>query len=366
MGWLRWGPREALPYDARFDHRFDESARAEAYGPAYPSGWYHLLDSAEVPKGTVRPVDALGRHLAVFRDEAGGVHVLDAHCPHQGASLAHGRVSGEHLTCPFHAWAFDGDGALAGIPGLDRCPRTGVASHPVAERHGMIWMYHDVSGARVEPPYAAAEVGPIVDRAMTYRGRHDAGEVRMHVAEVIENSVDFQHFAVVHDGLTVPWTTWTIPGGGLDHTPDWYVDEEHAHIAYFEDDSVVTWRGQTMEGSRSLARVTMFGPAGVVWFHFQIPTLGEVVLFQTHLPLSPTRQRVRFRWFADPAVASPWAWITVGQWVAQWKADLRIWQNKVYQPRPVLVPIDGPVHRMRRWYKQFTVSDAPRRVADAR
>ena len=35
--------------------------------------------------------------------------MLDAYCPHLGAHLAEGgRVQGESVRCPFHAWEFDG------------------------------------------------------------------------------------------------------------------------------------------------------------------------------------------------------------------------------------------------------------------
>ena len=303
--------------------------------------------------GDVRPVDALGRNLAVFRGASGAVAVLDAHCPHQGASLAAGRVDGDTLTCPFHRWAFDTEGALRHIPGLDRVPRARLCAHPVVERHGIVWMWHHASGRVAQPGHPLLEVPTIAERGMVFRGEHDAGAVAMHISEFAENSVDFQHFAHVHGGLTVPWTTWTIPGFGLEHRPRWYRDPDRPHVAVFEDESNICWRGAPLEQTRSLARVTMHGPGGAIWFHFMIPGLGELVLFQTHLPVAPLRQRVHFRWFSDPAVSRLMAWIVVGQWVANWKADLQIWQNKVFRERPVLVSLDGPVREMRSWYAQF-------------
>ena len=33
--------------------------------------------------------------------------------------------------------------------------------------------------------------------------------------------------------------------------------------------------------------------------------------------------------------------------------NLRIWRNKVYRPRPVVVPGDGPIHAYRQWASQF-------------
>ena len=47
------------------------------------------------------------------------------------------------------------------------------------------------------------------------------------------------------------------------------------------------------------------------------------------------------------------AWYIVGNWISQWRADVPIWESKVYRARPLLTRADGPVLRMRRWYQQF-------------
>ena len=53
------------------------------------------------------------------------------------------------------------------------------------------------------------------------------------------------------------------------------------------------------------------GPAGIVIFRFMLPDLGDIVMFQTHLPLAPALQRCEFRWFADPAIPKPLVWCTL-------------------------------------------------------
>ena len=62
----------------------------------------------------------LGKAFAVFRDEEGIAHLLDAYCPHMGANLgAGGQVKGSCLECPFHGWRFDGNsGKCVSIPYL--------------------------------------------------------------------------------------------------------------------------------------------------------------------------------------------------------------------------------------------------------
>ncbi len=58
----------------------------------------------------------------MFRDEEGKSHVVDAYCPHLGANLAvGGKVVGNCIECPFHAWRFRGeDGKCVHIPAADK------------------------------------------------------------------------------------------------------------------------------------------------------------------------------------------------------------------------------------------------------
>ena len=39
--------------------------------------------------------------------------------------------------------------------------------------------------------------------------------------------------------------------------------------------------------------------------------------------------------------------------LADFKQDLNIWRHKIYRPRPVLVPGDGPILAYREWASQF-------------
>ena len=43
----------------------------------------------------------------------------------------------------------------------------------------------------------------------------------------------------------------------------------------------------------------------------------------------------------------------VGLWIAQWSNDIDIWENKIHHRKPCLVRGDGPVQKVRGWFKQF-------------
>ena len=58
--------------------------------PVYPNGWFCLIRSEELAVGATTSVNALGQNFAIFRDEEGKIHILDAYCVHLGANLAVG------------------------------------------------------------------------------------------------------------------------------------------------------------------------------------------------------------------------------------------------------------------------------------
>ncbi len=68
--------------------------------PVYPNGWFCLIRSNELVVCASTSVNAIGENFALFRDEEGCVHILDAYCAHLGANLAVGgkvRYTSIHL-----------------------------------------------------------------------------------------------------------------------------------------------------------------------------------------------------------------------------------------------------------------------------
>lgn len=334
-----------------------EAERLASYPPPFPAGWYALCRSRDLGTGP-RRVDALGQHFVVFR-RGSGVAVLDAHCPHMGADLSLGRVKDDCLSCPFHAWTFEGDGRVAHVPYASAPPKRSLSTRAWAaeERDGFVFAYvdpeHRARGVVPEPPYRLPSWPGIADGSFVHRGDHDAGIVRMHLQEFAENSADTAHFAPLHGQMTLPWSRVPIPGVRIEHDASWETDPEAPHTTWFRDQAVLSFFGRRVERTRAQAAICIAGPGGVVTFHFDVPDVGKIILYQTHLPVGPLAQRIHFRWYAERRVPRALSWYVVGNWVAQWRADIAIWETKVYRPRPMLVGGDGPILEMRRWYRRF-------------
>ena len=64
------------------------------------------IPTAALPPGQRKLVFIDGRSVAVFNIE-GTLYAIDNSCPHQGASLAHGKLDGTRLQCPAHGLHFD-------------------------------------------------------------------------------------------------------------------------------------------------------------------------------------------------------------------------------------------------------------------
>jgi len=72
--------------------------------------------SRELAPGEVKPLQYFGKELGCFAPRARGPPARRV-LPHLGAHLGYGgKVKGEHIACPFHAWEFNGEGVCKHIP----------------------------------------------------------------------------------------------------------------------------------------------------------------------------------------------------------------------------------------------------------
>jgi len=116
--------------------------------------WIPFLLSWEVESdGPPERVRLLGEDLVVFRDTKGRVGLIAESCPHRGASLYFGRNEKDGLSCVYHGWKFDVDGACVEMPSEPResnfHEKVKTVSYPLVERAGIVWTY---MGPRSTPP----------------------------------------------------------------------------------------------------------------------------------------------------------------------------------------------------------------------
>lgn len=105
--------------------------------------WYPICLSSEVERGQVIGRDFLDGRVVVFRGEDGIVSVTSAYCPHLGADLACGKVTGNAIQCAFHRWEFDRAGTCLRTGVGDPAPRVAqLFAFPTCERYGIVWVFN--------------------------------------------------------------------------------------------------------------------------------------------------------------------------------------------------------------------------------
>ncbi len=115
--------------------------------------WYAVAKSVQVNPGKPHGVKALGRNLVLWRDAAGTLHCLEDYCPHRGARLSRGEISGDNISCRYHGVTLNGTGTIVRVPAMPGCAlegRRAVECFPVAESNDAIFVYF-ASGAHAEP-----------------------------------------------------------------------------------------------------------------------------------------------------------------------------------------------------------------------
>lgn len=93
-----------------------------------------LCEEAELTEGAMLNFEVDGRTVLLCRVDD-QVYALDGICPHRGAQLATGTLSGTVVTCPWHEWTFDcADGC--GITN----PQANLDCYRVSTREGSIFV----------------------------------------------------------------------------------------------------------------------------------------------------------------------------------------------------------------------------------
>ena len=110
----------------------------------FPIALAHRSDLAE--PGDFITHDDTGVPILVTRTETGAVRAYVNVCRHRGARIENEACGhARRFTCPYHAWTYDLDGVLRGMPqpvGFDSVDRNerGLVELPAYEHHGLIWV----------------------------------------------------------------------------------------------------------------------------------------------------------------------------------------------------------------------------------
>lgn len=161
--------------------------------------WYAVAPSATLADQPLA-LPFAGLELVLFRTANGQPRAFSDRCPHRGASLSLGSVNNGCLRCPFHGWAFDGEGHCVEVPadgpGASLPARSQLQlPHTVTEHQGFVWLWWG-EGA---PDTALLPKLPQFDPNL-WRQVHSSFVWKAHFSRVIESNLDNSHAYWVHKG----------------------------------------------------------------------------------------------------------------------------------------------------------------------
>ena len=311
---------------------------------AFPTGWYRIAGSRALKPGAVRPLHCCGQDLVLWRDQAGRVHVFDAHCPHLGAHLGHGgKVVDDSIQCPLHGWRYDGTGQCVAVPLARALPKVATKSWPTAEVNGAVLLWFDAEG---RPP--AWHMPELPEYSSPQWSRFYTGKVwrmKTHVQEFGENGMDMAHFPHLHRQQTVGADSLAVEIDGPTLT--------HRVVQHHNIFGIGLRLGIKLKGTLD---ITCHG-LGCVVNRARIDgqaSLGWCVVFY-FLPLDESRVEVRSFYSVRRKGILTWplAALAMREGNLVIDQDVPIWENKKFRPRPRLSDADGPIMAYRRWTQQF-------------
>ena len=334
---------EALVAWRMADIAHRRSAEERNLSEPFPFGWYAVCYTDELQIGEVKPLRYLARDLVLWRGQDGTARVLDAYCRHLGANMAYGGfVEGNDLVCPFHAWAYDGTGAVTKIPYARNIPPQAkradcVPAWQVAERNGLIWIwYHPKNAAPMWEIEAYPEIGAPGWTKLTKAEWRVFNNIR----NLHDNTLDLAHFLYVHRLATYPEAETVVEGPVL----------------------------------RSTTRTKFGTPKGVVdgaiVVHNLAPGQGavrfvgisETLLLNAITPVEKDEVHARFA-FSQPEAEAEGPMGGVARAIIrdickQFDQDKTIWDRMRYEPQPLICDGDGPIPMARARYDLFLSDEA--------
>lgn len=310
----------------------------------YPSGWFAVARSDELPKGGVLPLHYFGQDLVLFRTEDGEARLSGAYCPHLGAHLGYGgKVEGQNIRCPFHGWCFDGpSGRCVEVPFASKIPpRARIQTLTVRELDGMVMAYRELGGA---PPHW--EVPSVHSEEWTEAVNVD-WKLRSCCQEILENTVDGAHVPTVHAAARparyIPHPDGGVQGQFMRHRLEIQWDGAYIGLPGTEMDVQldVTCIGlgyinvdATVESVGMRARQRIF-----------VTPIDE-----HHIHL---RAALHVRRMPSPEITKNVEEMWANAFKTDFVKDYPIWENKAYINPPLLSEADGPIALFRRWARQF-------------
>ena len=162
--------------------------------------WYVAAYRAELATGKPLGRRIFGEEVVLFRNEGGEAVGVSGICVHRYMPLARGQVVEGRLVCPYHGYAYAGDGRCVHIPtGGTPSPHAKLRRYPVIEDGPFVWIWPGTAERAAEaPPPDLTDIGLSGDG----EGWRVDIAARLDLAAraplLVDNLFDLSHIAFIH------------------------------------------------------------------------------------------------------------------------------------------------------------------------
>jgi phenylpropionate dioxygenase-like ring-hydroxylating dioxygenase large terminal subunit len=198
----------SLPAWTYSDAEFFAVEKERVFAPS----WQVVCHESDIANpGDWHTLDFIGESVIVVRGSDRVVRAFTNVCRHRGSRIVDGTHGcAKKLVCPYHAWVFDLDGRLAGVPDSASYPdfdraRHGLVPVDIETWRGFVFVRLVDDGgpgvARMMAPYEAM-VAPYRLDELKALGRVTLRPRQINWKNIGDNYSDGLHIPVSHPGLT--------------------------------------------------------------------------------------------------------------------------------------------------------------------
>ncbi len=172
--------------------------------------WQYICHVAEVPdSGDYLTMRICDQNIFVMRGEDGGLRAFYNVCRHRAHELLQGAGKVKNvITCPYHAWTYEKDGALRGAPNSDKRPEFckanfGLRQVRLEEFLGCVFVNLDDNAVSLNEQASdlAADIRqrvPFIDDLRPVPGRFVDPNINAGWKVVVDNYVECYHCSHAH------------------------------------------------------------------------------------------------------------------------------------------------------------------------
>jgi phenylpropionate dioxygenase-like ring-hydroxylating dioxygenase large terminal subunit len=174
--------------------------------------WQIVCHVSDIPApGDYHTIDYIGESVIAIRQPDASIRAFTNVCRHRAMRLVEGPAGcAKKLVCPYHAWTYETDGRLSGVPAKSDYPGLDTSGHGLAAVEVEVWRgfvfvrLEDRGGpsvAEMMAPYDH-EIAPYRFEEMRTISPVRLRERAVNWKNVGDNYSDGLHIPVAHPGLT--------------------------------------------------------------------------------------------------------------------------------------------------------------------